>query len=132
MTFSVEGLKTNILKSDPSLCNHQIKSTCLQHSVATKLYFFFLRSIALVISCMGAAYETAKSGVGVAMMRPELVWSVGAYTITHLSNKKIEKELKAKMPSLDEKHAMEPEEVSHELLLYSRFSSSPGSPAMAY
>ncbi|KAJ0085733.1 hypothetical protein Patl1_07826 [Pistacia atlantica] len=48
---------------------------------------------------------------------------VSAYTITHLSNKKIEKELKVKMPSLDEKHAIEPEEVGHELLLYSRFSS---------
>ncbi|KAJ0094707.1 hypothetical protein Patl1_17329 [Pistacia atlantica] len=29
------------------------------------------------------------------------------------------------MPSLDEKHAMEPEDVGHELLLYSRLSSSP-------
>ncbi|KAJ0102619.1 hypothetical protein Patl1_03835 [Pistacia atlantica] len=50
---------------------------------------------------------------------------VSAYTITHFSNKNIEKELKAKMPSLDKKHAMEPEKVGHELLLYSRFSSSP-------
>ncbi|KAJ0099125.1 hypothetical protein Patl1_20225 [Pistacia atlantica] len=112
---------------------------------------------------MGAANETTKSGVGVAMMRPELInpkaksyclfdayahlssgltygligvsmgkaigivgnAGVSAYTITHLSNKNIEKELKAKMPSLDEKHAMKPEKVGHELLLYNRFSSSP-------
>ncbi|KAJ0010734.1 hypothetical protein Pint_33433 [Pistacia integerrima] len=48
-----------------------------------------------------------------------------AYTVTHLSNSKIEEELKAKMPLLDKKYTMEPEEVSHELLLYSRLSSSP-------
>ncbi|KAJ0080503.1 hypothetical protein Patl1_23780 [Pistacia atlantica] len=47
------------------------------------------------------------------------------HTVTHLSNNKIEEELKVKMPSLDEKYAMEPEEVGHELLLYSRLSSSP-------
>ncbi|KAJ0014273.1 hypothetical protein Pint_20856 [Pistacia integerrima] len=29
------------------------------------------------------------------------------------------------MPSLEQKYAMEPEEVGHELLLYSRLSSSP-------
>ncbi|KAJ0021087.1 hypothetical protein Pint_30868 [Pistacia integerrima] len=33
-----------------------------------------------------------------------------AYTVTHLSNSKIEEELKAKMPSLDKKYTMEPEE----------------------
>ncbi|KAJ0018429.1 hypothetical protein Pint_12285 [Pistacia integerrima] len=48
-----------------------------------------------------------------------------AYTVTHLSNSKIEEELKAKMPLLYKKYTMEPEEVSHELLLYSRLSSSP-------
>ncbi|KAJ0017421.1 hypothetical protein Pint_10186 [Pistacia integerrima] len=43
---------------------------------------------------------------------------------TQLSNSKTSKELKAKMPLLDEKYVMEPEEVGHELLLYSRVSSS--------
>ncbi|KAJ0039284.1 hypothetical protein Pint_22724 [Pistacia integerrima] len=33
-----------------------------------------------------------------------------AYTVTHLSNSNIEEELKAKMPSLDKKYTMEPEE----------------------
>ncbi|KAJ0014749.1 hypothetical protein Pint_21020 [Pistacia integerrima] len=47
------------------------------------------------------------------------------HTVTHLNNNKSEEELKVKMPSLDEKYTMEPEEVGHELLLYNRLSSSP-------
>ncbi|KAJ0080542.1 hypothetical protein Patl1_23635 [Pistacia atlantica] len=40
----------------------------------TALFFGFLgAATALVIFCMGVAYETTKSGVGVAVMRPELV-----------------------------------------------------------
>ncbi|KAJ0082011.1 hypothetical protein Patl1_11252 [Pistacia atlantica] len=53
-----------------------------------------------------------------------LLLSQRIHTVTHLSKSKIEEELKAKMSSLDEKY-MEPKEVVHELLLYSRLSSSP-------
>ncbi|KAJ0020391.1 hypothetical protein Pint_31437 [Pistacia integerrima] len=72
----------------------------------------------------GLAYGLASVSTGMAI---KIVGDAGvsAYIVTHLSNSKIGKELKAKMPSLDEKYAMEPEEVGHELLLYSRLLSSP-------
>ncbi|KAJ0024775.1 hypothetical protein Pint_09072 [Pistacia integerrima] len=69
----------NILRSDPSLCksSNQINMSSTFSGDETAPFFGFLgAAAALVFSCMGAAYGTAKSGVGVAsmgVMRPELV-----------------------------------------------------------
>ncbi|KAJ0076281.1 hypothetical protein Patl1_35142 [Pistacia atlantica] len=75
----------------------------------------------------GLTYGLASLSTGMAI---GIVGDVGVslfshiHKVTHLSNSKIEEELKVKMPSLDKKYAMELGEVGHELLLYSKLSSS--------
>ncbi|KAI3777471.1 hypothetical protein L1987_47271 [Smallanthus sonchifolius] len=66
-----------ILRSDQIFCRSTIIMSSTFSGDETAPFFGFLgAAAALVFSCMGAAYGTAKSGVGVAsmgVMRPELV-----------------------------------------------------------
>ncbi|KAH8503707.1 hypothetical protein H0E87_014829 [Populus deltoides] len=74
---SLTCLKKSISKSHFPLRFNQSKMVSTFSGDETAPFFGFLgAAAALVFSCMGAAYGTAKSGVGVAsmgVMRPELV-----------------------------------------------------------